>query len=82
MVLFVFFDLPGYKVVPTLLPEREGGVQLVELAETVAEETEVQEAAEPVSYLTPTLETGQLVEFQEGTTVEHHFVAREVEENE
>ena len=68
--------------VPTLLPEREGGVQLVELAETVAEETEVQETSEPVSYLTPTLETGQLVEFQEGTTVEHHFIAREVEENE
>ena len=74
----------GVRVVrePITLVEREGGVQLVELAETVAEETEAQEAAGPVSYLTPTLETGQLVEFQEGTTVEHRFVAREVEENE
>lgn len=60
--------------------EREEGVQQVEIAETVAEETEVQESSGPVSYLTPTIEAGQLVQFEEGMTIERHFVAREVNE--
>ena len=68
--------------VPAVALEREEGVQQVEIAETVAEETEVQESSGPVSYLTPTIEAGQLVQFEEGMTIERHFVAREVEENE